>query len=91
MKRVLAIAVLGVGLAFGGPDAVEAATVSAPGVISQSVPAESAVTRVRGGWWAVPAVIGGVILFDHLHRRSYGGCYRRCRHYHGPRYCRRAC
>lgn len=91
MKRLLAVAALAMGLSFAGHGGAEAASLSAPDVISQSLPADSAITPVRGGWWAVPAVIGGVIILDHLHRRSYWGCYRRCRYYHGPRYCRRAC
>ena len=89
MRHFFAIALLGLVLSLAGPGQVSAAAISAPAMAVPNA-AGSTMTPVGWGWWAVPAVVGGVILFDHLHRYPYS-CYRRCRYYHGPRYCRRAC
>jgi hypothetical protein len=97
MKRLLAVALLAFGLSFAGHGPAEAAAISAPGTTSQALPnaVGSSTIQVRRGWWAVPAVVGGVLLFHHFdrhhYRRPYRSCYRRCRRHHGPRYCRRYC
>ena len=86
MRHFFAVALLGLMLSLVGQGKVSAAAISVPAVPNT---ADNTMTPVRW-WWAVPAVVGGVILFDHLHRYPYS-CYRRCRYYHGPRYCRSAC
>jgi len=97
MKRLLAVAVLAFGLGVAGHGPAEAAAISPPGATSQALPGAvgSSTIQVRRGWWAVPAVVGGVLLFDHFdrhhYRRPHRSCYRRCRRHHGPRYCRRYC
>jgi hypothetical protein len=87
MKRFIAIALLGLGLGFAGAGEAWAA-VPAPGMLAPN-PGAGLITPARGGWWAVPAIVGGAILYDHLRRPR--SCYGRCRYYHGPRYCRHAC
>jgi hypothetical protein len=92
MKRLLAAALLALGLSFAGQGTAEAASMSIPGTTSQALPnavGDSAI-EVRRGWWAVPVIVGGVILYHQLERHHYS-CYRRCRRWNGPRYCRRYC
>jgi hypothetical protein len=89
MRHFFAVALLGLALSLAGQGEARAAAISAPAMAAPNA-VDSTMTPAGWGWWAVPAVVGGVILFDHLHRYPHG-CYRRCRHYHGPRYCRRAC
>ena len=88
----LAIALLALGLSLAGQNEASAAAASIPGAAASQLAdhAGIAMTPVRG-WWAVPAIIGGVVLFHHFAHRHPRRCYRHCRRYHGPRYCRRAC
>ena len=89
MKRLLAVTLLGLGLSFGASGPACAAPISAPGDLSQAIARAdgSAVTQTRG-WWAVPLVVGGVILYHH-HRHYRGHHYKRCYWHHGHRHCYR--
>jgi hypothetical protein len=92
MKRRLAVALLALGLSFAGHGSAEAASMSIAGATSNALPdavGDTAI-EVRRGWWAVPVIVGGVLLYHHLDRH-HSSCYRRCRRWHGPRYCRRHC
>ena len=46
----------------------------------------------RGGfWWGVPFIAAPFLYDGYGYGYGYGygnSCYRVCRHYHGPRYCR---
>lgn len=95
LKQFLTAAVLGLSLGLCATTQADAAAVSPVTGLDQTQKAiDSTLTPVHGGgWWAVPVVIGGVILFDELHRRDC--CcyrtYRKCWWRHGRRYCRRFC
>ena len=72
LKQFLTAAVLGLSLGLCATTQADAAAVSPVTGLDQTQKAvDSTLTPVHGGgWWAVPVVIGGVILFDELHRRT---------------------
>jgi hypothetical protein len=90
MKHFLAVAMLILGLNFSGAGSVQAAAMPIHSALAplSSQSGESAVTSVRG-WWAVPLVVGGVILYHH--HRHYRHCHRRCWWHRGHRHCGRRC
>ena len=88
MKYFLTCTLLALGLIFSGASANAAAMPMQAGLATSTVHAQSAVTPVRG-WWAVPVIAGGVILYHHY--RHHRRCYRRCYWHYGHRHCRRNC
>lgn len=90
MKYFLAVALLALGLSFSVTGSAHAAAMPLHSELSPAIShsGESAVTPVRG-WWAVPLIVGGVILYHH--HRHYRHCYRRCYWRHGHRHCGRRC
>ena len=107
MNKFFAAALLIAGFSFGGVEHGEAAPFAMPGHLNAAVSQTGAGTHLQktdGWWWAVPLVVGGVILLDRHYRyhhyeyyhprpyRSYyHGCYRECRRDHGHRHCRNYC
>jgi hypothetical protein len=86
MKRFLTVAALGLMVGAGAAGQADAASF-APDYNNQVSKATggSAVTKTNG-WWAVPVVVGGVLLLHHVHRHHHHHRHhyhhRRHRHYH---------
>lgn len=81
LKHFLTVAALGLFLGAGAVGQAEAASF-APDFGKQVSDATggNALTKTNGGWWAVPVVVGGVILLHHIHR------HHRHRHYYHRRH-----
>jgi hypothetical protein len=96
LKHLVTAAVLGLFLSFSVTSQADAAPFSPATGLDQTHNAiGSNLTPVHGsGWWAVPAVVGGLILFHEFHRHHRYCCcrtYRKCWWRNGRRYCRRYC
>ena len=90
LKHFLIAALFGLFLSSGAINQANAAPFTPSGLDVQISDATdgSALTRTHGGWWAVPVVVGGVILYHHLRHHN---CHRHCYWRHGHRHCYRRC
>lgn len=90
LKHFLIAALFGLFLSSGAINQANAASFTPSGLDAQISDATGGdvLTRTSSGWWAVPVVVGGVILYHHIHRHR---CYRRCYWRRGYRRCYRRC
>ena len=89
MKHFLAVTLLVLGISFSNAGSTHAAAMTPySGAVPEAPQSgKNAMTPVRG-WWAVPLIVGGAILYHHHYHRH---CHRRCYWRHGYRHCYRRC
>ena len=77
LTRSMAIASLAVGLCLGSAQLAHASPTGAVGDFKAALPHPSGETGVQKthGWWAVPLVIGGVMVLDHHYRYHHANRY----------------